>query len=163
MSGSQPSVADLDVDSLSAASKSNRRKMATIGAVVALLAVLLGVALVAAVRDDSDPVVDQDARLGQAVDGMYGDLLRGDTHGAYQYRSERCRRALNEEQYQDAITELFQGQDTGKGSIEYHVAARSPGQASVDITFNGIDVPILQGYSRLWTLEGGEWKYDSCQ
>jgi hypothetical protein len=54
-------------------------------------------------------------------------------------------------------------QDTGKGSIEYHVAARSPGQASVDITFNGIDVPILQGYSRLWTLEGGEWKYDSCQ
>lgn len=164
MSGNQSPAADLDVDSLSAAMKpERRRKLVIFGVVAALLAILLGIALIATVRDDSDPVVDQDARLGQAVDGMYGDLLRGDTHGAYQYRSERCRRALNEGEYQDAITELFQGQDIKQGSIEYHLAARAPGQASVDITFNGIDVPILQGYSRLWTLEGGEWKYDSCQ
>lgn len=140
-----------------------RRKTAVIGGVVALLAIVLGIALIAAVRDDSDPVVDQDARLGQAVNGMYGDLLRGDTHSAYQYRSERCRRALNEEQYRDAITELFQGQDTGEGSIESRVTARAPGQATVDITFEGIDVPILEGYSRLWTLEKGAWRYDSCE
>lgn len=139
------------------------RKTAIVGAVVALVAIVLGIALIAAVRDDSDPVVDQDARLGQAVDGMYGDILRGDTDSAYQYRSERCRRALNEEQYHDAIAELFQGQDTGKGSIESRVTARAPGQATVDITFDGIDVPILEGYSRLWTLENGDWKYDSCE
>ncbi|MDV8008460.1 hypothetical protein [Rhodococcus sp. IEGM 1318] len=145
------------------ANPTRRRKTAIIGAVVALLAVVLGIALIAAVRDDSDPVVDQDARLGQAVDGMYSDLLRGDTRSAYQYRSERCRRALNEEQYNDAITELFEGQDTGKGSIEYRVTTRAPGQATVDITFDGIDVPILEGYSRLWTLENGDWKYDSCE
>ncbi|OZD73657.1 hypothetical protein CH272_01475 [Rhodococcus sp. 05-340-1] len=94
---------------------------------------------------------------------LHSEVRSAASWSIYRCRNWSLRGRLVYDQVPRCITELFQGQDTGKGSIEFRVTARAPGQATVDTTFKGIDVPILEGYSRLWTLEGGKWKYDSCQ